>query len=481
MSSAASPQPVSLQHPGKHLDRFGLALLLLGLVLAPLIGGDQYTMNVLVMTALNATLATGLAIVVRAGRLSLAQATFSGIGGYTSGLLVMKASIPYWLALPVSGLLAAFVGLLVGLSSLRLRGFYFAIATFAFSQIVIIILRAWTPVTGGMSGMFGLPVPDDILGISFRDPLNYYYLALILTGFVLWIHHLCTAGSRFGRGLSVLGEDETLAGTLGVPAARYRLYAFGISSFIAGIAGSLSAHFIQGISPSDIQPMASIFIVVMVMVGGTHSLAGPVLGAVILTVIPEMLRASAQWSMVFYGVFLLAYVFFFQKGLLPIFRRSVHRMFGFASASHEALNDTPNVAHVPPAPKKKEDAPIFEFRQMACKYGDLRVLEDIHWKVNNGVINGLIGPNGAGKTTFFNVMTGIAPLSHGQLLWKGRSITPRPDVMARRHRSHVSTCSCIESSYGAGCLGAWRRIAQGQCCGCAYCLAAGQIGSCAFA
>jgi len=416
---------------GKWLDRCGLVFLMLGLVLAPLIGRDQYTLNILVMMALNATLATGLAIVVRAGRLSLAQATFSGIGGYTSGILVMKLGVAYWLALPVAGVFAALVGLLIGLSSLRLRGFYFAIATFVFSQIVIIILRAWTPVTGGMSGMFGLPVPDDVLGFSFRSALNYYYLALLLTGLALWIHHLSTAGSRFGRGLSVLGEDETLARTLGIPATRYRLYAFGLSSFIAGIAGSLSAHFIQGISPADIQPIASIFIVVMVMVGGTNSLAGPIIGAALLTIIPEMLRASAQWSMVFYGLFLLACVFFFQKGLLPLFRNLTHHLLHIAPQRYEMVENPLDLSYRPPQRNSSEEGALLEFRHMSCQYGSLTVLDDVNWQIEAGAINGLIGPNGAGKTTFFNVITGFAPLSKGQLLWKGRSITPRPEVMAK--------------------------------------------------
>ena len=117
-----------------NLDRLGIAALAIGLAVAPLVLSNTYQLNVLVLMVINAILATGLAIVVRAGRLSLAQATFGGIGGYTTGVMTTKFSIAFWLALPAGALLAAAIGVLLGLTSLRLRGFYFAIATFTFSQ-----------------------------------------------------------------------------------------------------------------------------------------------------------------------------------------------------------------------------------------------------------------------------------------------------------------------------------------------------------
>jgi branched-chain amino acid transport system permease protein len=435
MSSMIQTAPKNWVNTACLLNLLGAIALIVSLVAAPLIASNQYYLNVLVLMALNATLATGLAIVVRAGRLSLAQATFSGIGGYTSGLLVMKLGMDYWPALLLAGMFAAVVGVLLGLTSLRLRGFYFAIATFTFSQLVIIILRAWTPVTGGMSGMFGLPVPPDILGISFLNARNYYYLALFAAALSVLASYACSAGTRFGRGLTVLGEDEVLARALGVPATRYRLYAFAISSFIGGVAGSLSAHFIQGISPSDIQPIASVFVVVMVMAGGANMLLGPIVGAVVMTAVPELLRASAQWSMVFYGLFLLAYVFFFQNGLLPLLQKAVYRIFNITVIGPEysiAAIDRPAAYPTCRTAPVAGNVAHLQFGKMQCNYGNLAVLQEIDWKIENGCINGLIGPNGAGKTTFFNVVTGVAPLSGGRMLWKGEAIVPTPESMARR-------------------------------------------------
>lgn len=240
--------PAADERLARRIRLVGYAVLLVAAVGLPWVLTTIYDLNVLIEVAINAILATGLAIVVRSGRMSLAQATFGGIGGYTSGILVMQADWSYWPALVAAGGVAALFGILLGLTSLKLKGFYFAIATFAFSQVVIIVLDAWTSVTGGFSGMFGLPYPPPIGPFDFSNDYVYYYFALLVVVLTIVLYFFCSAGSRFGRSISVLGEDELLAGAMGVPATPYRLAAFAISSFVAGIGGSLNAHFIQGIS-----------------------------------------------------------------------------------------------------------------------------------------------------------------------------------------------------------------------------------------
>ncbi len=413
----------------------GWVLMAAAALAAPRVLTSQYDLNVLVTLAINAIQATGLAIVVRAGRLSLAQATFGGIGGYVSGILVMQYDVNYWPALLVAGIVAASFGILLGLTSLKLQGFYFAIATFTFSQIAIIILSAWRSVTGGLSGMFGLPVPPAIGPFDFDDPIVYYYFAVLVLIGAMGIAWLCSSGTRFGRGLTVLGEDEVLAGAMGVPAIPYRLAAFAISSFVGGIAGSLGTHFIQGISPTDIAPSVSVFIVVMVMAGGVQMLLGPVIGAAILTAVPELLRVSAQWSMVLYGVFLLAYVFFFRRGLLPLLDSGMLRLSPARWApSPGAAAERPAFAPVPAAPAQAARASdvALAFEDVACAFGDTRVLQGVSFQVRRGELRGIIGPNGAGKTTLFNVITGNAPLTAGRVLLDGHAIRPSPARMAQR-------------------------------------------------
>ena len=221
---------------------------------APLILTDIYELNVLVFAAINAIMATGLAIVVRTGRLSLAQATFGGVGGYLTGILVTQHAWNYWLALPTAAACAAAFGLILGMASLRLRGFYFAIATLTFGQLAYVVLGAWSSVTGAFSGMFGLPHPSPLGFITFDDPRYYYYVMLAVLCIALIVRLLCTSWTRFGRALSLLGEDDILAQAIGVPSTPYRLSAFVISSAIGGIGGSFNAHFVQGISPPDIAP-----------------------------------------------------------------------------------------------------------------------------------------------------------------------------------------------------------------------------------
>lgn len=399
-----------------------------------------YDLNIFVEMAINATLATGLAIIVRAGRMSLAQASFGGIGGYTSGILVMQLGWNYWPALVAAGLMAGLVGILLGLASFRLQGFFFAIATFAFSMIAIVVLGSWTSVTGGLSGMFGLPFPPPIGPFKFANPRVYYFFALFIALLSIILYYYCSAGTRFGKALTVLGEDEVLGGAMGVPAKPYRLSAFAISSFVGGIAGSLQAHFIQGISPSDIAPEISIFVLVMVMAGGVRTLVGPALGAAILTLIPELLRASAEWSLVFYGAFLLIYVYLFRGGLLPLIDRSAFALCrrirpgapiapqAPAAAGVEAITPLPSslMRHSSAAPDD-----ILVLDHVRCAFGDMVVFSDLSLVVPRGELRGIIGPNGAGKTTLFNIITGNAPMSAGRMTLSGRIIRPTPAVMAR--------------------------------------------------
>lgn len=320
------------------MRRGGYLALAVAAVAAPWVLTTGYDLNVLVEMMINISLATSLAIVAQTGRISLAQATFAGIGGYVSGILVTQQEWSYWTALLAAGCTAAIFGTLIGLTSLRLRGFYFAIATFAFSQIAMIGFSAWTDVTGGLNGMFGLPFPPPLLSFDFADPTVYYYAVVILALLSIVLYYFLSRGTRFGRGLALLGEDEILAGALGVPATSYRITAFAISSFVAGVAGSFRTHFIQGISPPDLALQSSVFVLVMVMAGGSRTLIGPAVGAIILTAIPELLRASYQWSLVFYGAFLLVYVYLFRNGLVPLLDDCVSRLCinGFRPRSRNA-------------------------------------------------------------------------------------------------------------------------------------------------
>ena len=419
--------------------RFGGYFVFLALALVmPGVLNSGYDLNVLVDMATNVSLATGLAIVVRTGRMSLAQATFAGIGGYTSGILVMQQEWDYWPALLASGVLSSAFGVLLGLTSLRLQGFYFAIATFAFSQIVMIVLSAWTSVTGGLNGMFGLPFPPAIAGFEFSDPRVYYYFVLAVALVSLLLYYLCSLGTRFGRGVSVLGEDEVLAGALGVPATTYRLIAFAISSFVGGIAGSLHTHFIQGISPPDLALSISVSLLVMVMAGGSRTLMGPAVGAAILTAVPELLRASYQWSLVFYGAFLLAYVYLFRAGLLPLVDRCLQALPRNVKSSDQLERASPTAssateaAAAPSTTKIAGQGEILVLDSVSCAFGATLVLNDLSLKVMAGELRGIIGPNGAGKTTLFNLITGNAPLVAGTVVLGGRAVAPKPAVMARR-------------------------------------------------
>ena len=271
--------------------RVYFVFLALALVM-PGVLNSGYDLNVLVDMATNVSLATGLAIVVRTGRMSLAQATFAGIGGSASRHPRDAAGV---------GLLAGPARPRSAIERIRrpagpdepwIAGVLFRDRHLCFQPDRDDRAQRLDLRHGRTERHVRVALPARDQGFEFSDPRVYYYFVLAVALVSLLLYYLCSLGTRFGRGVSVLGEDEVLAGALGVPATTYRLIAFAILSFVGGIAGSLHTHFIQGISPPDLALSISVSLLVMVMAGGSRTLMGPAVGAAILTAVPELLRAS---------------------------------------------------------------------------------------------------------------------------------------------------------------------------------------------
>ena len=291
------------------------------LLVLPLIGGDPYSYHILIMIGAGTILAWGVRLVLITGHLTVAHAAFAAIGAYTSTLLVMRLGISFWGALPISGVVAALFGLLLGYISLRIKGIYFVILTLCFAEVVRVIIGYW-PFLGGYKGILGIPAPDPIaipiLGvIDFRSKIAYYYLVLLvalLTGFVM---HRIDA-SRLGRIFRSIEESEGLAESIGINCLGYKVLAFVIACFFAGVTGSLLAHYRFMISPEFFTVWDSIYFLLYVVIGGTGSVAGPVVGAVILVALPEFLHGVALYKDIIFAGVLLAVVFGLPQGLISL-------------------------------------------------------------------------------------------------------------------------------------------------------------------
>ena len=263
-----------------------------------------------------ALLAMGLNVVVgSAGLLNLGYAAFFAIGAYTYALLNLNAGWNFWMSLPAAGVVSMLFGLLIGAPSIRVRGDYLAITTLGFGEIVRIAFNNLDRFTGGPNGLLGIARPV-FFGYHFSvSPTPYFYLMLALvaaTAFLLF--RLCD--SKIGRALVAIREDELAAACMGVPVLRIKLTAFGLSSFIAGIAGACFASKQTIITPDSFDFVLSVLLLSMVVLGGMGNIWGVMLGALALGVLPELLRSFAAYRMLIFGVLMILMMIFRPQGIL---------------------------------------------------------------------------------------------------------------------------------------------------------------------
>jgi branched-chain amino acid transport system permease protein len=269
-----------------------LAVLAAGVVVISQTGGD-YVTYMLNLICINIIVAVGLNILTGfTGLISLGHAAFMAIGAYTSAILTVKLGVPFWLALPAAGVLAALVGFVVGLPSLRLTGIYLALATMAFGFVTDEIILQWQSVTGGADGFSA--VPPAIFGLVFDSYKRYFFITFTSLAILLFVAKNMLRGS-FGRTLTAIRDSETAAETMGINLGWYKALAFTLSALYAGLAGSLYAHFILFISIDNFTLLNSISYIVMIVVGGLGSLTGSVMGAVFITILPEIITFTKDY------------------------------------------------------------------------------------------------------------------------------------------------------------------------------------------
>lgn len=289
--------------------------------MAPLVVPSGYFLHLLVLFLIFGTLALSLSIIVGfLGELTLGQAGFFAVGAYASALLSVDQNWPFWFSLPVAGLISGLTGILVGIPSFRLQGPYFAIVTLGFSQIIGLVITNSTSITRGPMGISRIPAPTLDLPmlptIRFSTELSYYYLALALLLVTVYVVRRLLA-SRTGHAIVAIRENAALAQSVGIDLYRYKITAFFISTFIAGIAGAMYAHYVRVITPhlADVYYTSSALI--MVVVGGAATISGALIGAFIFTIVPEILRFVEDARLLVFGVILILSIHYMPKGIGP--------------------------------------------------------------------------------------------------------------------------------------------------------------------
>jgi branched-chain amino acid transport system permease protein len=256
------------------------------------------------------------------GYVSIAQAGLMGIGAYSSTLLCTRAGLPAWLALACAPLITTLFALAVGYPSLRVKGHYFAIVTLAYNMVIVTVLTNFTALTKGEAGIPNIPRPEALLGgaIDFTDRKTYYYLVAAVA-LALTLLAARVLSSRVGRILLAIRENETYAVAIGITVWKYKLFAFVASAFYASIAGALYAHYQGFINPESFGVAQSLDAILAVILGGSGTIAGPVIGAFAVTFLPEALRFTDSFRLIVYGVLLVVATIFMPKGIVSLIER----------------------------------------------------------------------------------------------------------------------------------------------------------------
>ena len=391
----------------------------------PLILDDPFFILVLQSLAYLFIVTLGLDILVGwTGQISLGHAGLYAVGAYTTALLTTRLGWSFWITAPVGVALAGVCGALLALPSLRAKGPYLAMVTVAFGFMAEVTANRWS-LTGGPMGIMAIPGPR-IPGGAEMTPMQYFWLiggvALVCQ---LLANNLLT--SRIGRTLLALRGSEVAAETVGINVYRWKVLAFVISSLYAGLGGVFFAHQNGFINSDTFVFGLSVSLLTSVLMGGSGTLYGPLVGSVILNLIPTIFARMHEYHLYIYGGIILLSIVFLPEGIvgslakMPILRR----------------------LRRPPAPVSPDrgaqhfarttgaEGEVIGVRDLTKDFGGIRALSGVTLSVRPGVVHGLIGPNGSGKSTFVNVLTGLYQPSRGTVQFRGTTVERlRPHRMA---------------------------------------------------
>jgi branched-chain amino acid transport system permease protein len=400
------------------------ALLVIGLTL-PLFAGGYWGV-IATRACVYWVLVAGLNLMVGfAGQLAIGWVALLTLGAYTTSVLaagnVMPALHPY-LALAIAGAIGAVFGVIVGLPALRLRTFYFAITTLGFATIVTQIALAWQSVTGG-----GVGVPGPIFPAPFDSQWGFYYFCFGLAAICTWMT-MNIAASRFGRALTAIRDAEVAAEASGIAKPALLVTVFLFSGAVAAISGGLFASLQSYITPDAFTLDLSVLFFIAILIGGRGSILGPVLGTILLTVLPEFAAPLVAWSTFLYAVLLLVIVLAMPGGIAELLDFKNRRPL----QSNRAIVPRPDL--LPRLLGSNRDPGTLTLEQVALSFGGVRAVDGLDLTIRPGEVHGLIGPNGSGKTTTLNVISGYYAPQSGTAKLNGALLPALVRHTRARHR-----------------------------------------------
>ena len=371
---------------------------------------SRYYTGIVMMVGINIILTASLNLTTGyLGQLALGHAGFMSGGAYGAALFTLYSGLPSGISFPVAlvigGIVAALFGIAIGIPALRLKGDYLAIITLGFGEIIRVLITN-VEFTGGAKGLRGIPRITNFA---------YVYIVVIITLVVLFT----LLRSRQGRAIISIREDEVAAEASGINTTYYKLLAFTISAFFAGVAGGLYAHYLSVLDPTNFDFNYSIEILVMVVLGGMGSLTGSVIAAIVLTILPEALRDFASARMLIYSVLLIIMMIFRPSGLMGTREFS---LWGLIMQIKRRIFKSGAQGGSEQAEAAEPPRDMLEVKDLGIQFGGLKALQGLSFTMNPGDIVGLIGPNGAGKPTVFNLLTAVYQPTTGSIMLEQKSL-----------------------------------------------------------
>lgn len=293
---------------------------LLVLFAAPLLlAGNPFHIHLAVLICLNIIFVNGLALINRTGQLSFCHAAFMGMGAFVAVICTTRFHTPFFLSVLAGVAASMLVAFLLGAVILRLQGVYFVLVTFCFGELSRLVLLEGGDITGGANGIANIP-PASLFGITFDSKLSFYCLAAVCA-FASIVLLIALFKTPKGNSLDAVGDNPDLAEASGISIQGSQMFAFVLGSAFAGFAGALLAHYLGFVSPESFNQHVSVAAIIMLVIGGRGSVLGPILGALIMTPLPELFRSAIETQNIMYGITLILVLKFLPMGLVGIGRK----------------------------------------------------------------------------------------------------------------------------------------------------------------
>ena len=390
-------------------------LILIGLAVAlallPIVLNNAYLLRVWMLMLIYALIALGLNLVVGlAGLVSLGQAGLVAIGAYTTGILVTKFGLGLGSALIASIITSGAAGVLLAYPTIRVRGVYLAVITIAFGIVIENIAIEWSSMTGGTTGISNIP-KISLLGQSLSDTNFFYFISLIFL--VAFIVHYNLIYSRFGRAMRAATQSETAIRSLGVNPISVRTLAFALAAIYAGVAGLLYAYLNNYVNPDTFRFLDSLRYLLMVILGGAGTVLGPIVGAGILTYVPELFQAFGVWQHFAYGALLAFVIFAMPMGIVGTLKFWRSKLLPKRIRRSEIWPATGSVVAEIIARRPSPGPISLSVENLTVAFGGLLANNNVTEQVMTGSVHAVIGPNGAGKSTLLNTISGFYQSTEG--------------------------------------------------------------------